>query len=328
MFRLADLVHVLMFAARVSHRSADSSQREVSLAVTSALGAYLAWGVVGWFFQIITVGFGVPALTLLAHRAVWSLAFICAILAVRGELGQFGAAVRNRRVLIGLCATSVLIAVNWITFIYAASQHRLVEASVGYFLAPLVNVLLGVTLLGERPRRFQAIAIGIAAIGVGVLVYLKAGSIWIPIALMLSWSLYVLLRKRIAVGPIVGLGVETAILAPLALAYVIYDAGVLHTSISSGAYALLASAGVVTATPLILFAYAARRLTMATLGLVQYVAPTVQFLIAAIVLHEPVQAPVLIGFALIWIGLIIFTADGYQAFRSAALTRTTRVMAD
>lgn len=305
------------------HRAAEAAppspraQRDTALAVTNALGAYLIWGVVGWFFKVITVDQQVPPLTLLAQRAVWSLGFICIVLAARGELGQFIAAVRSRRVLLGLTATSLLIGVNWITFIYAAWKHLLVEASVGYFLSPLMSVLLGVALLGERLRRGQVVAIATATIGVGVLVVIKAGVIWIPIALMVSWSFYVLLRKRIPVGPMVGLGVETAILSPFAAAFIVYDFVGLHTTLSPAAFGLLALSGIVTATPLIMFAYAARRLSMASLGLSQYVGPTVQFIVAALILREPTSPAVLVGFAFIWLGLIIFSVEGFRTFRRA-----------
>lgn len=286
-----------------------------SLAYVNGLIAYLVWGVVGLYFKLITVAHGVPAFTLLAHRVVWSLAFVTLVVLAIGRWREMRDAFANRRLLLGLTATSLLIAVNWIVFIYASATGRLVPASLGYFLAPIASVLLGVALLGERLRRGQLVAVVIAVVGVAVLFVLKASALWIPIGLTLSWSFYALLRKRIAVNPIVGLGVETAVLLPLAILYL---ALVPSTGpVAPSTYTLLIAAGVITAVPLMLFAYAARRLPMVTLGLMQYVGPTVQFLVARFIAGEQVRTPELLGFALIWLGLIVFTVDGLRTARTA-----------
>lgn len=286
-----------------------------AIALFNAAGAYVIWGVVGLYFKLVT-GYVEP-LTLLAHRVVWSLAFVMIVIAWRGQFADMLAALRSRRMVLGLTATSVLIAINWITFIYAAGTDRLVQASLGYFLTPLANVLLGVIVLSERLRAAQLAAIGFAVAGVALLVWFKAQSLWIPITLMISFSLYGLVRKRTVVGPIVGLAVETALLLPFALAYAAYELFVMEQRIAAGPYALLILAGVITAIPLMMFAYAARRLRLTTLGLLQYLGPSVQFVIATLVLGQVVTSYELLSFAVIWVGLIIFAADGAVATRDA-----------
>ena len=246
---------------------------------------------------------------------IWSLAFVALILALRRQLSEMWQALRTPRLMGPLAVSSVLIAINWIVFIYAAHTGRLVQASLGYFLTPLLSVLLGVALLGERLRRGQLVAIVVASVGVAIISYLKLNSLWIPLGLMVSFSLYGLLRKRIVIGPIVGLGVETAVLAPFALAYIAFDPGSHPTAIPPAAHALLVSAGIVTAIPLMLFAYAARRLRLITIGLLQYAGPTVQLVVARFVAHESISAIELGGFIIIWIGLILFSVDSARAYR-------------
>lgn len=284
--------------------------------------AYLIWGVVGWYFKILTRDHGVEAFTLLAHRAVWSLVFVAILLAVRGQLRQMLAVFANSKLVLCLAITSVLVATNWVTFIYAAGHERLKEASIGYFLTPIMNVLLGVVVLRESMRLGQTIAVLLAALGVGTMVYSHAQAVWIPIIIMLTWSFYALLRKRLVVNPVVGFGVETAILLPLALAYLTYVQVREPTTFAASTYSLLMAAGVITAVPLILFAAGARHLQMITIGLLQYIGPTVQLLIAVVALREQVTRVEWISFGSIWLGLIVFSIDSYRAFRARALPVT------
>jgi chloramphenicol-sensitive protein RarD len=287
-----------------------------TLALASALSAYLIWGVVGYYFRIVTHGFGVTPFTLLANRVIWSLVFLLIVLACRRDLGALVAALKTPRLVGPLAISSVLIAINWIVFIYAAATGRLVQASLGYFLTPLVSVLLGVVILREKLRPGQLIAIGIACIGIAPMVYLKFGSVWIPVGLMLSFSLYGLMRKRIVIGPIVGLAVETAILLPAALLFVVIVPAARPTAIGPPAYALLVAAGVITAIPLMLFAYAARRLRLITIGLLQYSGPTVQLIVACLLAGETVSRLELVAFVVIWIGLIVFSIDSVIGYRN------------
>jgi chloramphenicol-sensitive protein RarD len=302
----------------------DHDRRVKTNALLCAGSAYLIWGVVGWYFKILTRDHGVLPFTLLAHRVVWSLVFVVVLLTVRRELPQMLAAFCSRRLLIGLTITSILVAINWITFIYAAGNGKLKEASLGYFLTPIMNVILGVVVLRESMRTAQAIAVGLAAIGVGAMVFDHANDVWIPLSLMVSWSFYALLRKQFVVNPIVGLGIETAVLLPLALAYIVYLQIQKPVTFATSTYSLLMAAGVITAVPLILFAMGARHLQMITIGLLQYIGPTVQFLIAVLILNETVTRVEMTSFIFIWIGLIVFSIDSYRAFRARSLLATLR----
>lgn len=299
--------------------TASTSKTKPLLCVSSA---YLVWGVVGWYFKILTRDHGVAPFTLLAHRAMWSFVFVVVLLSVRGELREMILAFRNRRLLVGLSITSLLVATNWITFIYAAGVGKLKEASLGYFLTPIMNVLLGVIVLRETMRATQTIAVVLAAIGVGAMVYFHAEAVWIPLTLMISWSFYALLRKKFVVSPIAGLGIETAVLLPLAIGYLAYVQTQQPASFAMSTYSLLMAAGVITAVPLILFATGARHLQLITIGLLQYIGPTVQFLIAVLILKESVSRVEMISFLLIWSGLFVFSYDSYRAFRARALAAT------
>lgn len=299
----------------LDYATALPEPRTKANALLYAGSAYLIWGVVGWYFKIVTRDHGVEPFTLLAHRAIWSLVFVVILLTLRRELAKMVQAFQNRRLLAGLTITSVLVAINWVTFIYAAGNGKLKEASLGYFLTPIMNVILGVVVLRETMRIAQTAAVVLAAIGVGAMVYFHADDVWIPISLMLSWSFYALLRKRFVVNPIVGLGVETAVLMPLAIGYLGWLQVERPVSIGISTYSLLIAAGVVTAVPLILFAAGARHLQMITIGLLQYIGPTVQLLIAVLVLNESVSRVEMVSFTCIWIGLIIFSTDSYRAFR-------------
>lgn len=294
--------------------SPPSSDRPTA-AFFSALTAYLVWGVVGYYFRIITVDHHVTPFTLLANRVIWSLVFLVIVLGARRDLRSLFLALRTPRLVGPLAISSVLIAINWIVFIYAAATGRLVQASLGYFLTPLLSVLLGVFILGERLRRAQIVAIAIACAGVVPIAYLKAGSFWIPLGLMFSFSLYGLMRKRIAIGPTIGLAVETAILLPAAIAFVAIVPAAHPTAITPAAHALLIAAGVITAVPLMLFAYAARRLRLITIGLLQYAGPTVQFIVACWLAGEHVSILELVGFLVIWAGLAVFAIDSIVGHR-------------
>lgn len=296
--------------------TSNSQPDRPAVAFLAALCAYLIWGVVGYYFRIITVGYGVDSFTLLANRVVWSLLFLVIVLACRRDLRALSGALLTPKLVAPLAASSVLIAINWIVFIYAAATGRLLQASLGYFLTPLLSVLLGVVLLREKLRIAQLASITLAAVGVAPIVYLKAGSAWIPVRLMLSFSLYGLMRKRIAVSPIVGLGVETSLMLPFAIGFIALHPPAWPTAIAPAAHALLVAAGVITAIPLLLFAYAARRLRLVTIGLLQYSSPSVQFIVAIAFAHEAVTRLEWLAFAMIWLGLIVFAVDSVVGHRN------------
>ncbi len=264
------------------------------------IGAYTLWGVLPLYLHLLK---SVPAAQVLSHRILWSLLLLAAVILATRRLKPLLSAARGRTLLM-LTGSAALIAVNWFVYIWAVSNEHLVEASLGYFINPLVNVALGTLLLGERLGRLQAAAIAVAGIGVLILAASGGGAIWISLTLALSFGFYGLIRKVAAIDALGGLTVETAILAPLALAALLYAANT-----GTGEFGrdhtmdlLLILAGPVTAAPLLMFAAGAKRLRYTTMGLLQFIAPTLQFLEAVLIYHEPVRPAQLATFALIWVG--------------------------
>jgi chloramphenicol-sensitive protein RarD len=286
--------------------------------IAYASAAYLLWGVFPIYFKALQ---SVAPLEILGHRIVWSLA-VCAVLLLALRRLQWLAELRRQpRVLLWFAASSILVAANWFVYIWAVNAGRVVDASLGYFINPLVNVLIGAAFLHERLRSAQWAAVGIAAVGVAWLTW-QAGAVpWIGLVLALTFGLYGLLRKTAALGAIEGLALETVLLTPIAAAYLLWLA---HTGASGfvdgnpAMRLLFAAAGPVTAVPLLLFAAGARRIPFSTLGLLQYLGPSLQLLLGVWLYHEPFaeRAP---GYALIWIALAIFSIEGVvQGWRSRA----------
>jgi chloramphenicol-sensitive protein RarD len=250
-----------------------------------------------------------------SHRIVWSLFFVTGVLVVRRRW-TFLAELRHQpRALAALAAAGVAVATNWITYIWAVNNDHLVESSLGYFMNPLVVVLLGVVVLHERMRRLQWVAVGIATLAVLVLTVDYGRLPWIALVLASSFGVYGLLKKQATVAPLESLGVETAALLLPALAYLGYlsaDGSAAFGHASAGQHALLIGAGVFTAIPLLLFAAAAQRIPLVTLGILQYLNPTMQFIIGVFVRHEPFPASRFVGFVIVWVALAIFIADGLR----------------
>ena len=260
----------------------------------------------------------VSAIELIMHRIVWSLLFLLGVLAWQRKFGELRPAFAQKR-MIGLnLLSSLLLAANWTVYIWAVNNGHVIESSLGYFLVPLVNVAFGSLLLHERLRPVQWVAIGLAALGVAVLL-LRVGHVpWIALGLAFTWAGYGLLKKKSALGSIAGLTVETILLFPIAAALLLWwhhtGAGALGR-VDARTHVFVLAVGVVTAIPLLLFAYGAQRIRLATLGLLQYIAPTVQFLIGLLVYHEAFDSARLQAFGLIWCGLVIYSADGLWAQR-------------
>lgn len=281
------------------------------------LGAYGLWGFMPLYFRLVREA---PALELLAHRAVWLLLFLLAWLAVTHRWSALRDVLANRRARWGLLLTGVLIGSNWLIFTWAVTNERVIQASLGYFINPMVSVALGALVLRERPRRLQWIGIGIAGAGVAVLVILQKQLPLISLSLAITFALYALLRKQIGVDSLSGLTVETLLMAPLAAGAMFWWAAAgqlvfLHSRPALDALLLLA--GVITGVPLLLFGAAARRLPLTLLGLMQYTAPSLQFLLG-LWFGEPMHAAQWLSFACIWLGLAAFSADLVLAWRSRA----------
>ena len=284
------------------------------------LSAYLLWGVLPLYFKAVD---HVGALEIVSHRVVWSLLFLGALATLWKKWPAIRAAAASPRVAMTLFATAVLIGINWLIYIYAVVSDHVLEGSLGYYLNPLVNVLLGVVLLKERLSRAQTGAVGLAAAGVAVLAVGAGGAIWISLTLAASFALYGFLRKVAPVDSLEGLSIETAMLTPLALGYILWlqqsGGGDFRQDIATDV--LLVLGGAVTAIPLLLFTAAARRLPYSTLGFLQYIAPSLQFLLAVLVFGEALTTAHIVCFAAIWTALAIFVFEGLRKGRAAAKAR-------
>jgi chloramphenicol-sensitive protein RarD len=284
-----------------------------------AAAAYILWGLLPIYWKVLQA---VPAIEILSHRMVWSLFFVGLLLAYRRHWGWLRPALRNRRIVLTFFVTAVVLSLNWFVYIWGVNAGHIVETSLGYFINPLVNVLLGVIFLKERLRPGQMLAITLAVGGVLYLTISYGTFPWIALTLAFSFGLYGLLRKTAALPSTEGLFLETALMFLPAFLFLLYrewqgTAAFGHL----GAFTtfLLAFSGVATGVPLLLFAAGARLITLTNLGLLQYVAPTLQFLIGVLIYHEEFSQARVIGFTVIWVALLIYTAESLLSYRSQRL---------
>jgi chloramphenicol-sensitive protein RarD len=298
---------------------------ERRVGVGAGLGAYVLWGIFPLYFPLLEPAGG---LEIVAHRVVWSLLFVALLLTVRRSWGQLRTTIADRRSLLVLAAASALIAVNWLVYVYAVNSGHVVEAALGYFINPLVSVVLGVAVFRERLRRLQWVAVGIAVLAVVVLTVDYGRPPWIALTLALSFGLYGLMKKLVRVEAAPGLFVETAVVfVPAVVVLCVLgargDAAFGHAGV--GHAFLLVSTGLATAVPLLLFAAAARRVPLSTVGLLQYVTPLMQLLIGVFVYDEPMPAARLAGFAIVWLALAVFTVDSLRQAHSTRRGAATPV---
>jgi len=280
--------------------------------------AFFWWGLFPLYFRIVP---GINPGEVLAHRIVWCLLLMLALLAWRRQWAWLGPVLRQKKVLAAFIASALLLSGNWLTYIWSVNNGHVIDASLGYFITPLVNVLLGYTLLHERPRRAQWVALAFAALGVIWLTVQTGRLPWIALVLAATFGCYGLLRKVAVLGAVEGLTLETMLLAPLALAAIAIWSVQGHSTfpapdVSTNLW--LIALGPITAVPLLLFAAGARRISMTTLGLLQYIGPSIQFVLGVWVFHEPFTPARFAGFALIWIALLVYSLDGWRVTRRAA----------
>jgi len=287
---------------------------EATKGVIFGLSAYTLWGSFPLFFALFE---GVPAFEVLTHRILWSCVFLAAVISVLRRWNPVLAALMKPRRLGRVLGCAVLIALNWGIYIYAVETRHVLQASLGYFLTPLINVALGMFVLGERMERAQAIAVALAAVAIIVQMVMLGSLPWITLALAFSFGMYGLLRKQVELDGLSGLFVETLLLMPLGLLVLgaMLWIDVSHFGGEPRLTALLVASGVVTAIPLLAFAGAARRLRLATVGFLMYINPTLQFLIALFVFDEPLNRIQFISFAMIWAALGLYS---WSAWRTAA----------
>jgi chloramphenicol-sensitive protein RarD len=282
-----------------------------------AAGAYILWGLFPIYFRAVQ---NFSPLEILLQRVAWALVFVLIVLALRRQWSWIGKVRRQPKVLAGFAASATLLSVNWYIYIWAVNNGHVVDASLGYFITPLVNVLLGLLLLHERMRPIQWVAVMLAAAGVAWLTWQAGHLPWIGLGLAFSFGSYGLLRKTAALGPLEGLTLETLLLFPLAFGGLAVMARhgqntFLHAPAASRW--LMAAAGPITAVPLLLFAAGARRIPMSTLGFLQYIAPSLQLLLGVWLYGEPFGGARLVGFAVIWSALAVYTLEGFRQVWSA-----------
>lgn len=269
------------------------------------ISAYALWGVLPIYFKALRA---VPSVDIVAHRIVWSVPILALLLSVAGAWNEVHSALRNRRAMLLLLVTALLIGGNWLLYVYAVNSGRILAGSLGYYLNPLANVLLGRIILKERLSRLQWAAVALAATGIAALAAGALSQLWISLTLCMSFASYGLLRKIAPVDAVAGLAIETTLLAPIAAAWLLWSFGSGQPTFgnSSSDLALLAVAGIVTTVPLLLFTAAARLLPYSTLGMLQFIAPTLQFLIAVLLYGEPFTTAHAVAFGAIWAALGLY----------------------
>ena len=282
----------------------------------AAIAAFGIWGL----FPLYLIGLlQVSAMQITAHRIVWSCVFVLGWLAVRRELGTLRSAIDRQGVLLRLMASAFFIAVNWLGFAWAVNQNHVLEVSLAYFMGPLLNILLGIFVLSERLNRTQWLAVAFAAAGVAYLTFIAGHAPWIALIVGSSFAFYGVLRKTVSIDALPGLAIETILLAPFAAGYLIWcEASGIGAMghMSASVDVLLLAGGIVTSVPLFLFAYGARRVPYSTIGVIQFIAPSLQLVCGLVVFREPFESARATGFVLIWIGLAIYAANALWRARA------------
>lgn len=287
----------------------------------AAAGSYLLWGLFPLYWKHFHQ---IDATELIAHRMIWALVFLLIVIAAQRSFGRLGAALSTRSGLLNNLLSGALLTANWLVYVWGVNTGHIIDTSLGYFLVPLLNVLLGRWFFGEKLRPAQLVAVILATIGVGVLIWQVGRPPWIALAVASTFGFYGLLRKRSPLGALLGLTAETLLLAPLAILFLAWrwhaGTGALgHTDLPTTWF--LVSTGVVTAVPLLLFAKGARGLRLTSLGLLQYLAPTCQFLLGWLVYNEPLSRERAASFALIWLGLLIYSGDAVLKVRTSEVSK-------
>lgn len=291
------------------------SRKKTQQGVAYGIAAYGLWGLIPLYFKSVAQ---VASTEVLAHRAVWSCVCLIAVTGLLGRWSEVRQCIENRPTLRILALNSFIIAVNWLIFIYAVATRQVVQSSLGYFIAPLINVLFGVVLLRERLRPYQLASLALAALGMFVLATLVGEFPWIAIALAVSMASYGFIRKIAPVGSLMATTIETLVMTPVALAYIGYlNATGEVTCHGLSMLGLLMLAGPVTTIPLLMFGIAARRLRLSTIGFLQYLTPSLQFLLAVFAFAEPFSQVQVIGFGCIWAAVSIYTFDSLASVAPA-----------
>jgi len=273
-----------------------------------ALTAYLLWGVLPIYIKLVEA---IPPLEVVAHRVLWSLPIAGAVLLFRGRMGDVGSLLRQPRMIGMAMIPAAFVSVNWLTYVYAIGSGHTLEAALGYYINPLVSIVIAALLLGERLSGLKLVAVGLAVVAVALLAYNAGGLPWISLVLAFTWGFYAFFKRRLPLGPNQGFFLEVLLLLAPAVAYVVYlqATGNSHFLRAGGMRdtLLLLSAGLITAIPLMIYANGAKLLKLSTIAIMQYIAPTLVFLMAVFLFHEEFDAGKLLAFAFIWAALIVYT---------------------
>ena len=292
--------------------------------VICAIAAYSMWGIAPVYFKQLIV---LPAAEILMHRVIWSALLLIGLIAALTQWPKVIAAINNKRVMQILFVAGLLLGANWLLFIWAINNDHILDASLGYYINPLINIFLGRLFLGERLRTLQRVAVGLAVVGVAVLVFSYGHVPWIALVLAGSFSVYGLLRKQVAVDSLPGLFIETLMLSPFALVYWVcfgsQYSNLFNNDISLNL--LILAAGIVTTAPLLCFTAAARRIMYSTLGFFQYIGPTLMFVLAVYLYGEPLEEARLVTFGFVWFALLLFSADSLVNYRQQRKVRKLAV---
>ena len=295
-----------------SSLSASAGDERVGLAY--GILAYASWGLLPIYFKLLTA---IPSISIVACRVVFSLVLLIALVSLTRGWPRVASVLRDRRALVLLLTSSALIAVNWLFYVYAVNNGHIIAGSLGYYLNPFANILLGRFLLKEKLSRLQWIAVGIAAVGIAILAAGALGQLWLSLILCASFSLYGFVRKIVAADALTGLAIETGLLFPIALGWLLltHAPGAPLIAPTGHLTLLVALSGVISTTPLLLFTAAARRLAYSTMGMLQFIAPTLQLLVAVLIYREPFTQAHTIAFAAIWIAVALYSAALISASR-------------
>lgn len=290
------------------------NDKSVKSGILFAIAAYTMWGIAPLYFKLIGQ---VPAMEILMHRIVWSVLVLVVLVGITGKFDKVKQAVFNPKVMQVLLISGVLLAANWFIFIWAINNNHLLDASLGYYINPLLNIFLGRLFLGERLRRLQKVAVGLALFGVVYFIVSYGQLPWVALALAGTFGVYGLLRKQVAVDSLPGLLVESSLLLPPAIVYWVWFAGEWSNMLTndSSLNVTLICAGIVTTAPLLCFTAAAKRIMFSTLGFFQYIGPSIMFVLAAVVYDEPLDGNKIVMFGFVWLALGLFSYDSLRQYR-------------
>lgn len=303
----------------MNNKSKHPTQTEAKLGISLAVGCYLFWGIFPLYWDVLT-GFGLGPDQVLAQRIVWCSVFALFLLAVSKQYKVFLAAITQPNVLFIFFLSALTLSVNWMTYIYGISIHRVLDTSLGYFMSPIVSILLARLFVGERINRSQLLAVILAGAGVVWLAFLSGDFPWLALILSGTWGIYSLFRKKVRLAVIPGFALETLLMLPFALLYLTWlnhQEMLVFSGLSTLQMSVVVSTGVVTALPLLLFAAAVKRSSLGTISILQYISPTIQFLIGLLIMNEAFDLTRFFGYLLVWLAVIVFSVSSFRQYKKS-----------